>query len=928
VSRTSAIPIVGRDAELSVLFDLIADLRAGLARQAVIEGEPGIGKTRLVAELRHGGFAAFRAAAEELTRDRPFGPLIDALGITSDAADESRRALAELLRATDDSIDRRFRIVEAIEDLFEREAMRQPVLIVFEDAHWADPGSLLALHRVARREDMPVLLLVTCRPVPRSPELRRFIDAVIDVGGVHLRLAPLDDESVSELARDRLGATPGPRLSEQLERAAGNPLFVIELLGSLSEEHLIAFGDGIAETTRTVSPPPSLRTVVVRRLSGLRPRSVEMLRAAAVLGESFSARDLAIVADAPLPDVLEALDEPVDAGFVTGESGTFTFRHDLVRDALYEDIAPAARKAMHLHTAHALAGAGAEPIRIAEHLALGAEAGDRQAAMWMRDAAVDVAPRAPVTAAELLQRAARLLPPGDHDRINFLLPAVQQLVVAGRIADATELADRLAPELEGSPLEIFFAFARLNLLGVQMRLDELAAYCERLLENPHVPEQYRILIVMISAGVRAFLRGEPRALGELEEVRPFIEEHPDTLPSALIFLLDGIAAWSHGRFADAAVHFARAVPGMSVGSREGQTLSLAGAAHALADRVDDAFEALRRARQQLEQRGLVQYLIENHWLYGAALFGAGRWDDALAEVAASRALSEVTGAAGNASFVPDPTPLIHAFRGDAAAARETLDALDQQGVFSTGIFTNWTAPIRAVVNEFAGARTDALETLRSWEASMREFGFVPDFRSTGRTLVRIGRRDDELLHALRAGARAALQSNDGVKSAEGAALLVAGAVDGDAELLSAAVDAARAGGRPFDVAEACAETAIALLRRGDRADATHMMDEAFRRYDELGAESCAAVLARETRELGIRRRSRRSPAPVRHGWDALTETERRVVALVAEGLTNAEIGGRLYVSGGTVATHLRSIFRKVAVSSRAELAAEAVRRHL
>jgi DNA-binding CsgD family transcriptional regulator len=144
-------------------------------------------------------------------------------------------------------------------------------------------------------------------------------------------------------------------------------------------------------------------------------------------------------------------------------------------------------------------------------------------------------------------------------------------------------------------------------------------------------------------------------------------------------------------------------------------------------------------------------------------------------------------------------------------------------------------------------------------------------------------------------------------------------------MLVEAVGAARAGGRPFDIAEACAETAVALLRRGERSSATELLDEAFARYEELGARGCEAALGREVRELGVRRGTRRARTAARHGWESLTETERRVVACLAEGLTNGEIGKRLYISKTTVASHLRSVFRKIGVSSRTELAAEATR---
>lgn len=144
----SSLPVVGRDAETFVLMGLLDEVRAGSGRQVVIEGEPGIGKTRLAAEIidRAAGFTVLGATGEELQRDRPFGLLVDALDVDGDETREDRRTIAELLRASADvSPDHRYLIVDAIEDAFEREGMQRPVVCVLEDVHWADPGSILAV---------------------------------------------------------------------------------------------------------------------------------------------------------------------------------------------------------------------------------------------------------------------------------------------------------------------------------------------------------------------------------------------------------------------------------------------------------------------------------------------------------------------------------------------------------------------------------------------------------------------------------------------------------------------------------------------------------------------------------------------------------------------------------------------------------------
>jgi DNA-binding CsgD family transcriptional regulator/tetratricopeptide (TPR) repeat protein len=829
--------------------------------------------------------------------------------------------LFESLRERVGDVDQRHMIVDAIENAFERAAMLRPIALVLEDTHWADPGTVLALHRLVRRDDLPSFVLVTCRPVPRPPELQRVIDTMLDAGGSRLTLGPLGADEVNELVRSTLGEPPGPALAGLLQRAAGNPLFVLELLQGLLAERQIEISDGVAETGVDVAPP-SLRALILRRLGFLSGEVIALLRSAAVLGESMSAADLAVVAGRSLSDVLSLLEQPLAAGFLTAGSEGFAFRHDLVREALYLDIPPALRKAMHLHAARVLAAAGAERVRVAEHAALGADEGDRQAVEWLRDAAETVAVRDPVAAARLFRRAAELLPRDDADRHALLLSAVHELTLAGRIHEATELADQMAPDVANGPLEILLAIERLNLLVLQLRIDDMAAYVEELLEKPFIPEEFHVQLRALIVGGRAFLQ-DPQALHDIESFRPWAEANPETAAAGTIFLLDGYDAWSQGRFTAAVAHFDRAVGGMSTRGRAGQTLGLAAAARMLADDFPGALATFQQSRRALEQRGMVQYLVEDYWLYASMLFATGRWDDALAEIEASRELAAETGAVGTASVMPDPSPLILAFRGKPAEAAAALDRISAQPELSTGVFTNWTAPIRAAVHDFAGNRAAAIDTLRSWRAAVDELHLVPDYRSTARTLVRIAAEDSELRQALKRGAHLALAAGPEVASARAAALLVEGSLTNDVDKVTAAVEAARAGGRPFEIGEACAQAGVMKLRNSETAG-IELIDEALQQYEDLGAEACATRLLRELRDLGIRRATRTSRP--RSGWDALTPTERQVVGLVTSGLTNAEIGQRLYVSKGTVATHLRHVFRKLNVTSRAQLAAQAVRR--
>src|SRR5207248_2835917 len=166
--------LVGREDESVVLRSRLDVVAAGSGCCVVVEGEPGIGKTRLIAEVHREsverGFTILTAVIEEHQRDRPFGAMTSAL-LGTNAGDDPRRArLRQLLDETDTTPglppDRRYRIADAIEDVIEAEANARPVLLLIEDVHWADPSTVLALRVLSARNDHPLLVAVTTRPLP------------------------------------------------------------------------------------------------------------------------------------------------------------------------------------------------------------------------------------------------------------------------------------------------------------------------------------------------------------------------------------------------------------------------------------------------------------------------------------------------------------------------------------------------------------------------------------------------------------------------------------------------------------------------------------------------------------------------------------------------------------------------------------------
>jgi hypothetical protein len=330
-----------------------------------------------------------------------------------------------------------FALGEAILALVEQQCVQQPVLIAIEDLQWADPSTLVVLHRLGRLlGPLPLVLLCSCRPVPRALELDRLIQSLDVRGATHLRLGPLAHEAVRALVQNLTGASPGPNLLRQVNAAGGNPLFVTELVGALVRSGSIEVDhNGHAEVSR-VADPSSLALTILHGISFLSEATVEVLRVASILGSTFSVQDLSLVLARPPVALMPALREAITAGVLGQDEDHLLFRHDVVREALYHDLPLALRTGLHQQAARALADAGALLSKVAEHLMRGASPGDAQAVEWLRSAAREAAPRAPGVAVELLEHALQLIDPTNPDRDLLDAERAVNLTWAGRVPEA------------------------------------------------------------------------------------------------------------------------------------------------------------------------------------------------------------------------------------------------------------------------------------------------------------------------------------------------------------------------------------------------------------------------------------------------------------------------------------------------------------
>jgi DNA-binding CsgD family transcriptional regulator/tetratricopeptide (TPR) repeat protein len=880
----------------------------------------------------------------ELERRWPFGAIADCLAIRESTADGRRAAIARLLQEEapqgdggswfGDTPSTEFRVVEAFVDLVEELSARGPVALAVEDLQWADPSTLLVLHRLGRRIGrLPVMLVATARPVPRSVELAACLEGLRANGGTELALGPLDQAAVAELVQELVGAPLGPNLLRQVAGAGGNPLWVTELVAALLRDGSITRTDGTAELT-AVGVPPSLPLTILHRLSFLAPTTLEVLRVGSVLGTAFAVTDLSRMLGRPTTGLLDAIDEAM-AGHILDRRGVeLAFRHDLIREALYQDLPAAVRRGLHLDAAHALAGAGAPPERVAEHLVRGASPGDPQAVAWLRQAAHHAAPRAPAVAVELLQRALELSPPADPNRDGLLAEQAVSLVWSGHLGDAEAICGEVLGRAHDPALDGTLRLCLVQALVGRGRLEEALREAAAATASPTLSgvERARFQAFMAmaqtsSGQLQAAAQTAARAQAAAEQVGDDLAGAISLASLALVTNLGGDFTGALA-LAEHAVQRGDRSEGLQA-HRFPLNLFLGGCLHEL-DRVEEGQAALQRGRRLAEELGAKRELPLYYWALAQGCFWTGEWDDALAECQACLELAEEYGMRLHGTlFSHSIRALIALHRGDLPAAERAVAAAERE-LASTGpqLGFDWLGWSRALVLEAVAQPEAALATLgQTWERCA-ERGLFHTLPVLGPDLVRLARGAGDLGRAEQAASavEAIAARNPGVATLTGVALRCRGLLEDDPEVLLGAVAAYRAGPRPLPLALACEDAAAALGAMGDLTRARLLLEDALAVYERLDASWVAARAEARLRPLGLRRGRRGPRGRPTSGWDSLTQTELKVARLVAEGLSNPEIAERLFISRGTVHTHVSHVLAKLGLRSRVGLAAEAARR--
>jgi DNA-binding SARP family transcriptional activator/tetratricopeptide (TPR) repeat protein len=466
--------LVGRRVERAAVLAALDDAVAGHARLLLVEGEPGIGKSRLLEELgdeaSRRGADVFWARSHEAGAAPAFWPWLGPLRAMLDAelvegpGPPGTEMVVRLLSASaDDEVltpadSGRFPLFEAITRVLERAARRRPLVILLDDLQWADQASLELVEFLAGRLVGAAVLLAAS---VRELDIGRDDAVVRTLGAVSRRptarrvqLNGVSRAETAELIELATGVPAAPALTTAIHaRAEGNPFFIGELA------RFVVTGDGAPpeELVRRTGVPASVRDVVRRRLAGLPPSSVELLQVAAVIGRDVELGLLTRTADQSPEACLDALEPAVADRLlveVPGSPSTFRFAHTLVREVVLDDASVLRRTRYHLRVADALEAAGRaedDAEIFADHLwrAVPLGVGRRAAEALERAAEVAVRRRAFETAEAHLERAVQVRRSAGAERADL----EAELITINRLSAVRRLRHGYTRATASTPME-------------------------------------------------------------------------------------------------------------------------------------------------------------------------------------------------------------------------------------------------------------------------------------------------------------------------------------------------------------------------------------------------------------------------------------------------------------------------------------------
>jgi tetratricopeptide (TPR) repeat protein len=839
--------LVGRDSELALLAGLVKQVAQGRGGVVLIEGEPGIGKSALVraavAESAETGCRVFWGVGDELGRALPLLPFLDALRVREPSANPRRDMIVRMLRgevAADRGSDGAAVLAEQLLALVAEQCAACPSVLVIDDLQWADPASVALWGRLARSAGrLPLLVAGMMRPVPQRDDLTAL--RRIAQNDVSLQLTALTRPAVADLVAALAGGRPDDGLLRLADEAAGNPLYITELVGALTRSARVTVtGTGIAAFTAGPAPG-SLSAAIAERLGFVTGPVREVLRAAALLGVDFSVTDLAIVLDRDVADLVRALDEARAAGVLAESALCLRFRHPLIRAALYDEMPAPVRAAWHRAAGRALAGAGAPADRVARQLLyLAGEPGgppepaDAWMLNWLTRAGDLLVGQAPQVAAELLKRAVASSPAGSRRdrlaaRLADALYRIGDRASAERVADRT-LAHATAPDIV---VDLHWTLTQCRMMAGSAA-KSLAALDEAL-AAPEISYRHRARLLVLVARTYSSL-GEAGKAGQVaSRALTAAAEADDTWATAWALHVMTLVTAAQGNMADALPLFDRAlaVTESEPALTDLRLLLQVNQAVALGnlDRYDEALALAGQARQVASQVGTTVRLIQAHGALGQLLFETGRWDDALAEVTA---VPENLKEAGVACCDLGVAAEICLHRGEIGAARRHLAAAAPHDARLGHRIIGPLTLARSLDREQDGALPEALAVLTGVCGSdTEELEETEDLLADA---VRLAVKTFDLATARAlVHQAAALATGSQIPHREANALYCRGLLDHDAPRLLAAAERYDDASRPLSRAKALEAAGQEFAHAGHRDRARIAFADAEEVYTVLGA---------------------------------------------------------------------------------------------
>jgi DNA-binding CsgD family transcriptional regulator len=926
--------LLEREGELAALHAYVDSAASGIGRLVAIEGRAGIGKTRLLMEARaiaaQAGLGVLTARGGELEYEFAYGivrqlfePVL--AGATSDERTELLSGAAAITGGLFDEVqltavegeetDVSFAMLHGLYWLAANLALRRPALIAIDDLHWADSPSLRWLSHLQRRlEGLPLLVIVATRSPEQSMHEPRVTEILADPAAAVVRPTPLGAASVGQMARELFGREPDDAFVQACWAATGGtPLFVEALFDTIKREGLEPSA-GNAARVAEIGPEPVARAVSMR-LARLPSEATVLVRAVAVLGGRVELRHAAALAG------LE--------GDVAGHAATtlarvdllnfempLEFTHPVVRTAVYEDMSGAERIAAHRRAAAILAEAGAEPEHVAVHLEQAVPNGDAFVVETLQKAAQRALQRGSSDVAVSLLRRALAEPPTD---VHYG-EVVRALGMAERLLDNDEAIVHLTKAFDviAEPkrrARIGIELGRCLVRGNRHKegIDAFRSAREELGDaDPDLTES--ITSELINA---AWWHPEHVAVAVAELERVDLGELHGGIGSDLLRATVGYWVTRRGESRDRALELVRAaIAPQRIDLLGTRALHLATYTMTMAGYPDEALAVYDRVLRAAYARG------DNVLASSSALFRAytqlRRGDLAAVESDLFR-FSELMGYETTELYSHGFRAELALEQGNVEAAEASIAASKLPEPLSPNGHLTFFQLARARLRMGQRRHDDAIRELRSLGENMKELQIENsafyDWRPyLALALHAAGRRDEALPVALETLDRARAW---GAPQSIGIALRVLGLVEGGASgdrLLRDSVEALAESQWRLEYAKSLVELGAALRRGNKRSDAREHLRGGLELAHRLGATALEERAQTELAATGARPRRL-----MLSGLESLTPSERRVAELAADNLTNKDIAQALFVTPKTVEVHLSSVYRKLEISSRAQL---------